>query len=550
MASSGEKLDIEPVQPPRNATANTEHTTSTAVATSFSSEIQLDYTSEKQVDTEGTPSTPERDPEAGNNAADQPRPVPVPRLKRRGFLGQITLVPEVENPRAYSQSTKWALTTTISLATLIAPIGTSIFYPALHEVESDLHTNATVTNLSLAFYLLAMAIFPLWWSQWAEIFGRRTIYLASFSCGVIFAVLAAISNSIGMLVAVRLLSGGSAASVQAVGVASIADLWEPRERGRAMGIFFLGPQLGPFLAPIVGGALADRWGWRSTMWFVVILAAAMLVMLFLVLPETSSRKETSWWSQTNARIGKRNPLVKAVIIFRILMIDPFKALLVMRYPAMFLPMFYIGVVTIYFYVLNISIQNTFASSPYNFGILIVGLLYIPSSLGYIVGSVVGGRWMDFVMQRAARKANRRDENGKPKVFPEERMQENAWLGALLPPAALLWYGWTAQYGVFWLCPLIANFFTGFGMIIIISVGITMISEFMPGDHRGLAASVFVRNVLGCVGTVAASPMLNQLGNGWTFTLWSLVALASSSCIVAITKFGPRWRESMSTSRAT
>jgi multidrug resistance protein len=320
-------------------------------------------------------------------------------------------------------------------------------------VEAELHTNATVTNLSLAFYLLAMAIFPLWWSNWAEIFGRRTIYLISFSCGVIFAVLAAISNSIGMLIAVRLLSGGSAASVQSVGVASIADLWEPRERGRAIGIFFLGPQLGPFLAPIIGGALAERWGWRSTMWFVVILAAAMLVMLFLILPETSLRKEESWWSQTNRKIGKRNPLVKGLIVFRMLAIDPFKALLVLRYPAMFWPMFYIGVVTIYFYILNISIQNTFASSPYNFGILIVGLLYIPSSLGYIVGSVVGGRWMDFVMQRAARKANRWDEDGKPKVFPEERMQENAWLGALLPPAALLWYGWTAQNGVFWLCPV-------------------------------------------------------------------------------------------------
>lgn len=164
---------------------------------------------------------------------------------------------------------------------------------ALREVESDLHTNATVTNLSLAFYLLAIAIFPLWWSNWAEAFGRRTIYLISFALGVVFAVLAAISSSIGMLIAVRLLSGGSSASVQAVGVASISDLWEPRERGRAMGIFFLGPQLGPFLAPIIGGALANRWGWRSTMWFVVILAAVMLFMLFIILPETSMRRETT-----------------------------------------------------------------------------------------------------------------------------------------------------------------------------------------------------------------------------------------------------------------
>lgn len=68
----------------------------------------------------------------------------------------------------------------------------------------------------------------------------------------------------------------------------------------------------------------------------------------------------------------------------------------------------------------------------------------------------------------------------------------------------------------------------------------MITEFMPGDPRGLAASVFVRNVLGCVGTTVAAPMLDALGNGWTFTLGSLVALAGASIIVAITKFGSHW----------
>lgn len=327
------------------------------------------------------------------------------------------------------------------------------FTAALRQVEDELHTNATITNLSLAMYLLAMAIFPLWWSNWAEAFGRRTIYLISFTFGVVFAVLAAISNSIGMLIAVRLLSGGSSASVQAVGVASISDLWEPRERGQAIGIFFLGPQLGPFLAPIIGGALAERWGWRSTMWFIVILAAVMLLLLFIILPETSHRKEVTWWARTSAKIGQRNRFVKMSIIFRMLVIDPFQALLVLRYPAMFWPIFYIGVVTLYFYILNISIQNTFGAPPYSFSTLIVGLLYIPSSLGYICGSVVGGRWMDYVMKRSARKANRWDENGKPKVFPEERMQENAWVGALLPPAALLWYGWTADKGIFWLCPV-------------------------------------------------------------------------------------------------
>ncbi len=134
----------------------------------------------------------------------------------------------------------------------------------------DLNTSQTTTNLSVALYMLSMSIFPLWWSAFSEIAGRRTIYLASYTLFVLFGILCAESKSIAMLIVMRILSGGSAASVQAVGAGTIADIWEPRERGRAMGIFYLGPLCGPLFAPIIGGALAQRWNWRATLWFLVI----------------------------------------------------------------------------------------------------------------------------------------------------------------------------------------------------------------------------------------------------------------------------------------
>lgn len=88
-----------------------------------------------------------------------------------------------------------------------------------------------------------------------------------------------------MLIVMRVLGGGAAASVQAVGAGTIADVWDVRERGRAMGIFYLGPLCGPLFAPIIGGALAEKFGWRSTQWFLAIYGGAVLVFLFFALPE-------------------------------------------------------------------------------------------------------------------------------------------------------------------------------------------------------------------------------------------------------------------------
>lgn len=102
-------------------------------------------------------------------------------------------------------------------------------------MAKEFHTTETITNLTVALYMLSMSIFPLWWSAFSETLGRRTIYLVSFTLFVVFSILSAVSTSISMLIVMRILGGGAAASVQSVGAGTIADLWEPFERGKAMG---------------------------------------------------------------------------------------------------------------------------------------------------------------------------------------------------------------------------------------------------------------------------------------------------------------------------
>ena len=65
-------------------------------------------------------------------------------------------------------------------------------------------------------------------------------------------------------------------------------------------------------------------------------------------------------------------------------------------------------------------------------------------MGYFITSIIGGRWVDYIMAREARKANRVDSRGNLKYKPEDRMKENAWVGAIIFPAALIAYAWTAE----------------------------------------------------------------------------------------------------------
>lgn len=113
--------------------------------------------------------------------------VVVPRKERRGLFAQLALIPEVERPYDYTRKTKWMVTSIVAAAACTAPLGSNILYrksytssvrrprkspglqlltcvtAALTEMAEYFNTSETIINLNVAFYMLAMSIFPLWW---------------------------------------------------------------------------------------------------------------------------------------------------------------------------------------------------------------------------------------------------------------------------------------------------------------------------------------------------------------------------------------------------
>lgn len=343
------------------------------------------------------------------------------------------------------------------------PFTNFLFIAVLKPISEYFDTSHTVVNLSIALYALAVAITPLWWSSMAEAYGRRMVYLVTFLLLAVFNILCAVSSNIGMFIAMRLLAGGACASVQAVGAGTVADLWEPQDRGRAMGIFSLGPMLGPLTAPIIGAALDSRWGWRSTQWFLVIYGLVVWTAMLVLLPETL----------TKYKVGVKLPVAaadseyqqghvtssadKAKFVVKVL-VSPMLSVRLLRYVPIIIVVYYTSITFASNYLLNISVQGVFSRPPYEWSVMIVGLAYIPSSVGGAAGAILGGRWTDHCMKRGARKAGRVDvATGKPIFHPQDRISENFWVAAIMYPAALLWYGWTARGNVFWVVPVSISF---------------------------------------------------------------------------------------------
>lgn len=74
---------------------------------------------------------------------------------------------------------------------------------------------------------------------------------------------------------------------------------------------------------------------------------------------------------------------------------------------------------------------------------------------------------------------------------------------------------------------------------------TMLTEFMPANaSAGVALNNCIRNIFSCVGAIVAEPLVTAIGNGWLFTGVGVIAIASSSVIWAMRRFGPGWRIEM------
>jgi MFS family permease len=108
-------------------------------------------------------------------------------------------------------------------------------------------------------------------------------------CYTIFTVaniaLALQNNYVALLILRMVQNAGSSGTV-ALANGVVGDIVTSAERGTYIAYASLGGILGPMVAPVLGGIIAQYAGWHFLFWFQLILSTAVFVPLILFLPET------------------------------------------------------------------------------------------------------------------------------------------------------------------------------------------------------------------------------------------------------------------------
>ncbi|KAI0770423.1 vacuolar DHA amino acid exporter [Fomes fomentarius] len=229
-----------------------------------------------------------------------------PSYPPNSAIPDIEHVSVTNDPRSWSKARKWSVVAIVSAASLIAGLNGNIYNPAIPDIQQELRASNGAIALSLSLYCVFQGGVPLIWSALSEFWGRKNVYLLATALSMVGCIVAALSKTIVVLVAMRCIQAIGASAVLTLGAATLADIYDPAERGTMMGIYYrrapiypcsppphlpLAPVLGPSLGPIVGGALTQAFNWRATFWFLAIFIG-ICILAFVFFKDTFRRERS------------------------------------------------------------------------------------------------------------------------------------------------------------------------------------------------------------------------------------------------------------------
>ncbi|KAJ6086406.1 hypothetical protein N7467_005320 [Penicillium canescens] len=420
---------------------------------------------------------------------------------------ELALKPEPSSSFRIPTWRKCLILFIVSWMTLAVTFSSTALLPATPEIATEFSTTTEILNITNAGVLIAMGFSSFIWGPIVNLFGRRIAYNAAILVLCACSAGMAASINLNMFIAMRVLGGFTGTFFMVAGQTIIADIFEPTVRGTAVGCFMVGSASGPAIGPCIGGIIVTFAQWRIIYWLQFAMTLLGLILSLLFVPS----------------IQEKN------------MFNPMRIFRHFIHPNVFVSCLTCGFLATFQYAILTSARSIFNPRFHLTTPLISGLFYLSPGMGFLVGSVVGGKLSDRAVKKWIIKRN-------GVRLPQDRL--NSGIGTLFGvlPVATLIYGWTLQEEVGGMVvPIISAFFAGAGLMGAFNGLNTYSAEMMPHVRSEVISCKYaLQYIFGAAATAAVEPLIKRV----------FFALIGGFIVVALTKWGidmQRWSERKLTS---
>ena len=319
----------------------------------------------------------------------------------------LPLVPQPsdhkDDPLNWSLWQKYYIVALMSAFTLMAQMGSATLNPSFILVAKDLHVTVEQASYTTTVFILFTGVIPLLITPFANIYGRRPLYIIFTFIAIAGFVGSAAAPTWGGVLTGRVFAGIGCSIPLGIGAATICDLFVQGERGLPMGIYAWAVTNGPHIAPIAGGYISQRYGWRWTIWISAIIEACLLLIALFTFPETLFSRQD--FSKLEERpFLQRMFFHGKVLDRRIRLRDFFLPLRMIKYTAVTLPCIMYMVNLTYGSPLFAVTGSFIGAAFFHFDLEQTGLfLGVPLTVGCLIGEFSAGWVSDLIINTYAKR---------------------------------------------------------------------------------------------------------------------------------------------------
>lgn len=188
---------------------------------------------------------------------------------------------------------RWWTLAALCLGALVIAFDLTIVNVALPALVRAFTATASELQWVVDAYTLAFAGLLLTTGSIGDRYGRKRALLSGLALFGASSALAALADSTGHLILLRLLMGAGAALIMPATLATVAAVFPPTERARAIGLCTAIVALGIPIGPIIGGWLLDRYSWHAVFLINLPIVAVALVASLALVPASRDAGATT-----------------------------------------------------------------------------------------------------------------------------------------------------------------------------------------------------------------------------------------------------------------
>lgn len=198
------------------------------------------------------------------------------RVERRLVL--MTLTP--------TAVTRRSLPSLLLMLTVFGPISMDLYLPALPALTLDLRATTSISQLTITSALIGLALGQLIAGLLSDRHGRRRILIIGIAAYVATSALCALSPTVEVLIAARLVQGLAGGVGIVIANAAGRDVYSGSQLIRFYARLTVAGGLAAIIGPLLGGFLSSFTDWRGLFLFLALAGVAILLAVLVLFDET------------------------------------------------------------------------------------------------------------------------------------------------------------------------------------------------------------------------------------------------------------------------